>query len=182
MGTITLHDHSRAIDACLAMMRSRRGWLAVALLGAADAWSHGAAPDHRSPGEASRKEQKAWGIAGEARRVTRSVAFEMTDSMRFVPDTLNVRSGETLRIVLRNTGRLRHEFVLGTRRELDQHAALMLRFPDMEHDEPHMAHVAPGQRGEVVWRFNRTGEFLFACLMAGHYQAGMVGRVTVRAR
>ena len=69
--------------------------------------------------------------------------------------------------------------VLGTKRELEAHAALMLKFPGMEHDEPYMAHVRPGQRGEIVWTFNRAGEYEFACLIAGHYQAGMFGRVTV---
>jgi uncharacterized cupredoxin-like copper-binding protein len=56
----------------------------------------------------------------------------------------------------------------------------MARFPDMQHDEPWMAHVPPGRTGEIVWTFNRVGEFAFACLIAGHYQAGMVGRITVR--
>jgi uncharacterized cupredoxin-like copper-binding protein len=75
-----------------------------------------------------------------------------------------------------------HEFVLGTKQELEAHAALMLKFPNMEHDEPYMAHVGAGQKGEIVWTFNRAGEFDFACLIAGHYQAGMVGKVRVAAR
>ena len=48
----------------------------------------------------------------------------------------------------------------------------MVKFPNMEHDEPYMAHVAPGKTGEIVWTFNRAGDFDFACLIAGHYQAG----------
>lgn len=49
----------------------------------------------------------------------------------------------------------------------------------MERDEPYMTHVKPGQRGQIVWNFNRAGEFQFACLIAGHYQAGMVGTISV---
>jgi uncharacterized cupredoxin-like copper-binding protein len=49
----------------------------------------------------------------------------------------------------------------------------------MEHDEAHMVHVAPGQTGEIIWTFNRPGEFEFACLIAGHFQAGMKGTVIV---
>ena len=71
------------------------------------------------------------------------------------------------------------KFVIGTKAENDEHAALMVKFPTMEHDEPYMAHVAPGKTGEIVWTFNRAGEFDFACLIAGHYQAGMVGKVKV---
>ena len=76
-------------------------------------------------------------------------------------------------------GKQLHELVLGTRQELDEHAALMLKFPNMEHDEPYMAHVNPGKTGEIIWNFNRPGEFEFACLIAGHYQAGMTGKITV---
>ena len=71
--------------------------------------------------------------------------------------------------------------VIGTRAELESHAALMLKFPNMEHEEPYMAHVAKGRTGQMVWTFNRAGEFEFACLVAGHFQAGMVGRITVQS-
>ncbi len=125
------------------------------------------------------REQKPWGIAGDSRDVRRTIEIRMLDTMRFVPERIDVRQGETVRLVLRNAGETMHELVLGTKEELDAHAALMSRFPDMEHDEPYMAHVAPGRRGEIVWRFNRAGEFDFACLVAGHYQAGMTGRIGV---
>ncbi|MCX7277634.1 MAG: plastocyanin/azurin family copper-binding protein, partial [Burkholderiales bacterium] len=62
------------------------------------------------------------------------------------------------------------------------HAAMMAKFPNMEHDEPHMAHVGAGQTGTLVWTFNRVGSFDFACLIAGHYQAGMTGKITVAAQ
>jgi plastocyanin len=58
---------------------------------------------------------------------------------------------------------------------------LMKKFPNMEHDEPYMAHVEPGKQGTIVWHFNRAGEFDFACLLHGHYQAGMVGKIKVAA-
>ena len=141
--------------------------------------AHGDA-DHTKKAGPVHKEQKAWGIAGESKAVQRTVEFRMNDTMRFTPDRLEVRQGETVRIVLKNDGKLLHEFVLGTQAELDEHAALMLRFPNMEHDEPYMAHVPPGKTGEIVWTFNRAGDFDFACLIAGHYQAGMVGKVKVK--
>jgi uncharacterized cupredoxin-like copper-binding protein len=94
---------------------------------------------------------------------------------------LTVRLGETVRLVIHNDGAMLHEFVLGTAKALDEHAALMVKFPNMEHSEPYMAHVPPGKTGEIVWTFNRAGDFAFACLIAGHYQAGMVGQVKVVA-
>jgi len=136
---------------------------------------------HGAKAGAVKAEQKDWGIAADAKSAKRTVTFTMSDTMRFTPDTLSVDRGETIRIVVRNEGKMLHEFVLGTKKELDEHAALMVKFPNMEHDEPYMAHVAPGKRGEIVWAFNRAGEFDFACLIAGHYQAGMVGKVRVLA-
>jgi uncharacterized cupredoxin-like copper-binding protein len=127
-------------------------------------------------------EQKPWGIAGDPKAVSRTIEIGMTDAMRFTPDQLEVRLGETIRFVHTNSGKVMHEFVLGTKQELEEHAALMKKFPGMEHDEPYMSHVAPGKRGEVVWRFNRAGEFDFACLLPGHYEAGMIGKIKVVAK
>ena len=128
------------------------------------------------------KEQQPWGIAGDRRQITRTIEVGMSDQMRFSPDQLEVKQGETIRFVIRNEGKMLHEFVLGTRTELDAHAAMMVKFPGMQHDEPYMAHIGPGQGGEMIWTFNQAGDFEFACLIAGHYQAGMVGRIRVLAQ
>lgn len=148
------------------------------------AFAHGEAAHEEPAANAGkvRKEQKPWGIAGDAQAVSRTVTFAMSDDMRFTPDLIEVKQGETIRFVVRNGGKVLHEMVLGTKKDLQEHAALMLRFPGMEHDEPYMAHVAAGKTGEIVWTFNRTGRFDFACLVAGHYQAGMTGTVNVVSR
>lgn len=125
------------------------------------------------------KEQTQWGIAGDAKAARRTIELAMGDNMRFAPDRIEVMEGETVKFVVRNKGKVLHEFVIGTKKALDEHAALMLKFPNMEHDEPHMAHVKPGAVGQIVWAFNRPGRFDFACLIPGHYQAGMVGSIEV---
>ena len=137
--------------------------------------------DHSKNAGTAKKEQKAWGIAGDAKAAKRTIELTMTDTMRFTPDRIDVKQGETVRIVIKNQGAMLHEFVLGTKKELDEHAALMVKFPTMEHAEPYMAHVSASKSGEIVWTFNRAGDFDFACLIAGHYQAGMVGKVKVVA-
>lgn len=154
--------------------------LALAPLASLTAHAHGDNKDKKP--KAATREQKDWGIAGDARAVTRTIEVSMTDAMRFVPDRLTVREGETIKLLIRNKGKMLHELVIGTRKELEEHAALMLKFPNMEHDEPYMAHVSAGKTGQIIWHFNRAGEFEFACLIAGHYQAGMVGKITVAAR
>ena len=152
--------------------------LASFLVFAGAAHAHGDKP-HAKPAGPVKMEQKAWGIAGNAKAAVRTIEVRMTDQMRFTPDRIEVRQGETVRLVHVNAGKVMHEFVLGTKKELDEHAALMKKFPGMEHDEPYMAHVGPNKTGEIVWTFNRAGEFDFACLLPGHYEAGMVGKIKV---
>jgi len=135
--------------------------------------------DHAKKAGPVKKEQKAWGIAGDAKGAKRTIEITMSDDMRFTPDRIEVKQGETVKLVVKNSGQIFHEMVVGTKKELDEHAAMMMKFPGMEHDEPYMAHVKPGATGEIVWNFNRPGEFDFACLVAGHYQAGMVGKIVV---
>lgn len=127
------------------------------------------------------KEQKEWGIGGDAKAVTRTIEITMLDTMRFVPDQITVKQGETVRLTVKNVGKVMHELVIGTKQELDTHAEMMKKHPNMEHDEPYMAHVSPGKSADIIWNFNRAGQFDFACLLPGHYEAGMVGKINVIA-
>jgi uncharacterized cupredoxin-like copper-binding protein len=125
-------------------------------------------------------EQKDWGIAGDPKKVQRTIEIRMTDNMRFAPNQLQIKLGETVRLVAVNAGKVLHEIVIGTPQELKAHAEMMKKHPGMEHDEPYMAHVDPGKKGDIVWTFNRAGSFEFACLIPGHFEAGMIGRITVK--
>jgi uncharacterized cupredoxin-like copper-binding protein len=140
--------------------------------------AHGEGSPGAKRGKASR-EETAFGRPGDARKVSRTVTFVMSDAMRFDPDRIEVREGETVQFIAKNRGKLMHEMVIGTADELKAHAELMRRFPDMEHDEPYMTHVAPGASGEIVWQFTKAGEFGFGCLVAGHFESGMTGSITV---
>jgi len=144
--------------------------------------AHAHSEKTHAPAAEAVAEQTAWGIAGQSAQATRTITIVMTDAMRFTPDTLTVQEGDTVRFVVRNQGRMLHEMVIGTSNELAKHAALMAKFPNMAHDEPYMVHVDPGKTGEIVWTFNRAGRFEFACLIAGHYEAGMRGTLTVNPK
>ncbi len=119
------------------------------------------------------------GQPGVLGNVGRTVAINMIDAMRFEPDHVSVKQGETVRFVVKNSGKLKHEFVLGTDAELKEHYQVMMKFPDMEHTDPNRITVAPGQTGEVIWQFTKSGNIDFACLQPGHYDAGMKGIVAV---
>ena len=166
-------------------MTSLKTLLAAGLIGvfagaSPSLWAHGDAAHAKKVGMV-KKEQKEWGIAGDAKAAKRTIEINMSDTMRFTPDKIEVAQGETIKFVIKNQGKMLHELVIGTRKELEAHAALMLKFPNMEHDEPYMAHVAVGKSSDMVWTFNKAGDFDFACLVAGHYQAGMVGKIKVVA-
>lgn len=138
--------------------------------------------EHAQKAGLVKMEQKDWGIAGNAKAVKRTIEIKMLDTMRFDPNKIEVKQGKTIKFVIKNTGSMMHEFVIGTKKENEEHAALMMKFPNMEHSEPYMAHVGAGKQSELIWTFNKAGEFDFACLIAGHYQAGMVGKITVVAK
>lgn len=158
----------------------------AALLGAAiatqGAFAHGPSPDGPSSSASRDGDDLStpFGRPGHQKSVSRTVTIKMSDTMRFSPDSLTVKKGETIRFVVRNEGKLLHEMVLGTEKSLEEHAALMRKFPEMEHDEPYMVHVEPGKTGEMVWTFDKSGQIGFACLIPGHFEAGMTGKVTAR--
>lgn len=124
--------------------------------------------------------QSAAGRAGDPALAGRTVLIGMADTMRFSPARLLVERGETLRLVARNGGQAMHELVLGTHEEIGRHREAMRRNPQMPHEAPYMAHVKPGESGEIVWQFDRSGTFEYACLLPGHYEAGMSGSIVVR--
>ena len=144
------------------------------------AFAHGEEDHAKKAGAGSHEgHASALGKPGDPKKVSRSVEITMSDTMRFSPASIAVKRNETIRFVLRNEGKLKHEMVLGTIQELKKHAALMLEFPEMEHADPNQASVEPGKTGELVWQFTKAGSFDFACLQAGHYEAGMKGKVVV---
>ena len=130
--------------------------------------------------DATKVEERAFGREGDPKKVTRTIKLDMTDAFRFTPSEITVKRGETVKFVVSNSGKQLHEMVLGTTEELKEHAELMKKFPEMEHADANMAHVKPGAKGEIVWQFTKSGEYQFACLIPGHYEAGMVGKVVVK--
>ena len=122
---------------------------------------------------------QAIGVAGVAAKVTRTINVEMSDDMRFSAAKIDAKQGETIRFIAKNNGKVKHEMVLGSEKELKEHYELMKKNPEMEHNDPNMVSVAPGTSGEIIWQFTKAGRVDFACLQPGHYEAGMKGLVNV---
>ena len=120
------------------------------------------------------------GIPGHSADVSRTIEVVMSDNMRFYPSQINVEVGETIRFSVKNTGQLKHEFVIGNTEELKAHAKMMRTMPDMQHQDPNTISLESGKTGSLIWTFVETGSVEFACLIAGHWEAGMKGTVSVK--
>lgn len=119
------------------------------------------------------------GMAGDPAKVSRTIPVEMNDTMRFTPDRITVKAGETVRFFVVNKGKVTHEMILGTAAEIDEHAEMMRKMPGMVHKEPNQLRLEPGQRGGIVWKFAKAGTLSYACLVPGHKEGGMVGTIEV---
>jgi uncharacterized cupredoxin-like copper-binding protein len=123
----------------------------------------------------------AYGQPGDRSKISRTIVVGMSDAMRYSPDRIEVKRGETIRFIAKNTGKVEHELVLGTAKDLKAHAEAMRKDPGMAHGaEPNAVDVDPGKQGELIWQFTRAGTFQFGCLVPGHFEAGMLGTLVVR--
>ncbi len=143
------------------------------------AFAHGKKKHDEAKAEAPEMVSTDFGETGNPETVSKTVTLIMSDEMTFTPNAFTVKAGETIKFVVKNGGEELHEMVIGRTEDLKKHAKMMVQFPEMEHEEPYMAHVDPGKDGEIVWKFSKTGSFEFGCLIPGHYDAGMRGTIVV---
>lgn len=134
-----------------------------------------------APAVASSAATPAPGTAPNA-AATAEVRIEMDDTMRFFPSVVEVTAGEPIKLVVVNRGRVRHELVLGTDKELAHHAQEMKTGKAHHHHDDNAIEVDPGQT-KVITRTFKPGEQLgMACFEPGHYEAGMRGVLKVLPR
>lgn len=125
----------------------------------------------------------AAGEPGDPKKPFRVVEVTLTDgpgSMSYSPDKIEVRKGEQIKFVLKNTGYLAHEFLLDSFENNAKHKIEMAKNPEMEHDDPNGKRLEPKKSAEILWRFTTAGTFEFACLIPGHYETGMKGAIVVK--
>ena len=129
----------------------------------------------------AQSDETAFGQPGDPQKVTKTIEVKMTDKMEFIPSRIRVRQGETVRFLVTNAGKKKHEMVIGTLAELEEHAAMMRKHRGMKHEAPYMAHVPSGKTETIVWQFSKPGKFYYACLVGRHLEEGMSGEIAVVA-
>lgn len=140
---------------------------------------------HAAPGAPGHSHDAGFsaGEPGNPKQPARIVLVTMREGdgkMMFIPARVEVKRGEQIKFMLRNSGELDHEFVLASREENEKHAEEMRKNPDMEHDDPNAKRLKPKKTSDIVWRFTKRGIFEFGCLIPGHREAGMIGTVVVK--
>jgi len=121
----------------------------------------------------------------------------------YEPETISVKSGETIRFKVINKGEALHEFGLGTASMHKAHQkemAVMMEHGmievdrinhdrmkmdhggghSMKHDDPNSILLEPGKSGEIIWKFTQKTKLEFACNIPGHYESGMMGPVNFK--
>lgn len=132
-------------------------------------------------GHGSGDEAFAFGEPADASDATKTVKVTIGDGLAFEPASLEVGKGTVVAFEVANDSKVDHEFVLGDEDVQKNHSDMMSSMSehgDME-DEPNAVMLPPGAEKTIVWRFSEPGTFEFACHVAGHYEAGMAGTVSV---
>ena len=112
----------------------------------------------------------------------KEVRIEVDDTMRFSPAIWEAQVGEPIRIILVNKGKVDHELVIGTEKEIVAHAKEMASPGAKGHHHTNEISAKPGQQSELVWTFKKPGQYAMACFETGHYEAGMKGVINVVAK
>ena len=131
------------------------------------------------PGMAHEEESFWFGHpAAKNARVDRTIVADAED-IKFKPTIITVKQGQTVEFKVRNTGKVRHEFVLGDAREQTAHKKEMEAMPNMKMNHPNGMAIEPGQTGILRWTFTKTGTLAYACHEPGHFAAGMIGTLKI---
>jgi plastocyanin len=102
-----------------------------------------------------------------APRVVRIVA---TPQLRFLPDVVTILAGETITFEVTTMGPTVHEFMVGPAADVAADAA----------GTPEIEDIGMRQTKSLTYTFTGQGPFAYACHVAGHYEAGMMGTIVVQ--
>ena len=139
------------------------------------------------------------GEKGKSSEATRTITIKMYDNY-YEPAEINVKKDETIKFIVINAGELVHEFNIATKEMHIKHQPEMMMMveneillsdkvdkekmkqmakknPSMGHSHSNSVLLSPGEKGELVWKFNNKVKIEAACNVPGHYEVGMIAKI-----
>lgn len=129
--------------------------------------------------DAAGPEWAKFGEPGSPAATHRTIRITVTDTA-FNPVSVTLSRGQSVTFKIRSVSSVRHEFVIGDAAFHARHEKEMAAMPDMEMHEANAVDIPPGLASTMTWRFTKVGDFIYACDVPGHAEAGMRGVIHVR--
>ena len=109
------------------------------------------------------------GFVAGTKSAPRVVQILAEPQLRFTPADVRIVEDETIRFEVTSMGMVAHEFKVGPLAAVQADAE----------SAPEIADVGMMQTKILTYTFSGPGPFGFACHVAGHFEAGMQGTITV---
>ncbi|CAH6785616.1 Copper-binding protein [Vibrio chagasii] len=104
----------------------------------------------------------------------------LSDDMKITfKDKVEIEPNDVVQFVVMNTGKIDHEFSIGSAAEQLEHREMMKNMGNHAHDSGSTVTVKPGKAKQLLWHFHGDNHVEFACNIPGHAEAGMVKSVTL---
>lgn len=100
-------------------------------------------------------------------------------TIKFKKD-VKIEPNDVVQFVVMNTGKINHEFTIGSAKEQLEHREMMKTMSgDHMHDSGNSVTVEPGKAKQLLWHFHGDNKIEFACNIPGHAEAGMTKNITL---
>ena len=73
-----------------------------------------------------------------------------------------------------------NEILLSDKIDMEKMAQMSKKNPAMGHSHSNSVMLSPGQRGELIWKFNNKVNIEAACNVPGHYEVGMIAKIDLQ--
>ena len=140
------------------------------------------------------------GEKGNSADVSKVITVKMYDNY-YEPSKFEIKKNQTIKFIVYNYGEFVHEFNIATKKMHLKHQPEMMKMVEneillanridkkkmkelskkdhsMSHSHSNSVLLEPNQRGEIIWKFNTDAELEAACNVPGHYQSGMIAKIT----
>ncbi|MFA0694930.1 cupredoxin family protein [Vibrio sp. 10N.222.49.C9] len=104
----------------------------------------------------------------------------LSDDMKITfKNKVDIEPNDVVQFVVMNTGKIDHEFSIGSASEQLEHREMMKNTGNHAHDSGSTVTVKPGKAKQLLWHFHGDNNVEFACNIPGHAEAGMVKSLTL---